>query len=94
MAKLRLVDKGIAYLHMCPGCDMNHIIWVKPQHIAGPVWTFNNDLDKPTFAPSVRIRWGGIDKQCHYHIKKGKIIYCKDCSHSLAGKTVDLPELV
>ncbi len=31
-------------------------------------------------------------EQCHSFIEKGKIRFLPDCTHSLAGQTVDLPE--
>lgn len=31
---------------------------------------------------------------CHSFIKNGKIEFLNDCTHSLAGKTVDLPDWV
>jgi hypothetical protein len=30
---------------------------------------------------------------CHYFIVDGRIRYCGDCQHELAGQTVDLPDL-
>lgn len=31
--------------------------------------------------------------QCHLFVTKGKIVYCSDCLHGYAGKTVELVEL-
>ena len=31
--------------------------------------------------------------QCHSFIRDGKIEFLNDCSHDLAGQTVDLPEI-
>lgn len=30
--------------------------------------------------------------QCHLFVTKGKILFLADCSHALAGQTVDLPD--
>lgn len=30
---------------------------------------------------------------CHLFVTSGKIIYCLDCTHAYAGKTVELPDL-
>ncbi len=30
--------------------------------------------------------------QCHLFVTKGKILFLTDCSHALAGQTVDLPD--
>ena len=32
-------------------------------------------------------------KRCHSYVKDGQIQFLNDCSHVLAGQTVDLPEL-
>lgn len=38
--------------------------------------------------------WQGENEQvvCHYFITAGKIEYQSDCTHALAGQTVDLPD--
>lgn len=33
-----------------------------------------------------------VQMTCHYFITNGKIAYCGDCTHKLAGKTVELPD--
>lgn len=40
------------YWHWCPGCESAHRIPVEASQ--GPSWTFNGDMEKPTFKPSVR----------------------------------------
>jgi hypothetical protein len=35
----------------CPGCEMHHGI-----HAGGKGWTWNGDLEKPTFNPSILVR--------------------------------------
>lgn len=66
-------------------------------------WTFDGNLDAPTFSPSVlhHAHGGVVDGpnefkpqvQCHYFIRAGRIEFCGDSRHALAGKTVDLPPL-
>lgn len=77
----------------CPGCGMEHAI----HHGAGPGprWTWNGDLVKPTFQPSVLVRysWSDGERVCHSFIVDGRIQYLGDCTHALAGQTVDLPPL-
>jgi hypothetical protein len=34
-----------------------------------------------------------VDEICHMFIKDGMIQYLSDCTHELAGKTIELPEL-
>jgi hypothetical protein len=31
-------------------------------------------------------------RQCHFFVTHGRILYLSDCSHALAGQTVDLPD--
>ena len=98
----------------CPGCDMYHVVNVKGDRSKGPVWGFNWNDEKPTFTPSLLVRWtstpkeleedengdlvmqsdgrikGAKDEVCHSFITDGKIRFLNDCTHKLAGKTVDL----
>lgn len=92
---LRSVAGGFA--HYCPGCDDIHVIWTDAKHDAN--WTFNGDLNKPDFKPSVRVfhpkhTYEGQEVPeetlCHYFINEGKITYCGDCKHPLNNQTVDL----
>jgi hypothetical protein len=103
------------YTVYCPGCKSQHLI---PTHqgqsifSSGATWSFNGDVDKPTFSPSVFIKTGhyaeGKSKTdcwacnnehldlcvvCHSFITNGKIQYLSDCTHHLAGQTVELSEL-
>lgn len=59
-------------------------------------WTFNGDLEKPTFSPSLLVT-GFLNTQhpdgiCHSYITDGKIMYLNDSTHECAGKTIELPE--
>lgn len=48
------------YLFMCPGCKSEHRFIVKWGGTSGrdrPSWTFNGDMDKPTFNPSLLMQW-------------------------------------
>jgi Family of unknown function (DUF6527) len=52
-SKLRnSTDGGI--LWWCPGCDEAHRI--SSGGSSGPQWRWNQDVDKPTFTPSVLVR--------------------------------------
>ncbi len=55
-------------------------------------WAFNNDLEKPSFAPSFKHEWGN-GKVCHYTLTAGMLTFAPDSTHALAGQTVPLPEL-
>lgn len=82
----------VGYLFWCPGCQAYHRFQVAP---AGPpAWDFNGDMDNPTFSPSLGIepkKDGGFD--CHLLLRNGELQFLNDCKHSLAGNTVQLPDL-
>jgi hypothetical protein len=75
----------------CPGCEMVHRV----MHGAGPGprWGWNGSTEKPTFTPSVLVRysWSDGDRVCHSFVTEGRIQYLDDCTHALAAQTVDLP---
>lgn len=75
----------------CPGCLLTHAININPNG-PSPRWRFNNDLEKPTFTPSlvVRYKWGDEDETnvCHSFIRDGNWEFLADCTHALAGQTV------
>ncbi len=73
------------YRFRCPGCEFDHII--------DETWTWNGDRERPTFKPSVLVRGGGSNVRCHSFVREGRIEFLKDCSHRLAGQTVDLPPI-
>lgn len=57
-----------------------------------PVWTWNGDMEKPTFSPSLLCN-KGLPDQCHLFVRDGRIEYLSDCHHELRGQTVDLGEI-
>jgi len=84
-------DPG-AYIFECPGCGFAHKINTLQKDDGWPVWRFNNNLEKPTVTPSILVRYGR-DQICHSFVTDGNIQFLNDCTHSLAGKTVELTEL-
>lgn len=98
-AKLRDMRAHRAF--WCPGCETAHVVRVEPAYTGQyPCWGFNGDGDRPTFAPSVLVRYPGPDAGqngappavCHSFVTDGRIQFLDDCTHSLAGQTVDLPD--
>ncbi len=77
--------------HQCPACNSRHYfpIGTPGADPDDPRWTFDGNVEQPTFNPSMNINKG----ECHYYLHAGKIIYTSDCRHALAGHTVDLPDL-
>src|SRR5262249_26563733 len=56
----------IAYMVWCPGCECGHQFYVLPPHKKivngkwtgeweGPVWTFDGNMECPTFTPSMLV---------------------------------------
>lgn len=87
---------GKTLWHYCPGCEERHAITIEPSSDPaappGPVWEYNDDPECPTFTPSVRHSWNKDgSKICHYFITEGRIEFCADSTHALAGYTLDLP---
>lgn len=85
-------------LFHCPGCKMLH-----GPTVDGDGWTWNQSLERPTFEPSILVSgkrpapgqdpasgpWP--DFRCHSFVRDGRIQFLGDCTHELAGQTVDLP---
>lgn len=98
---------GIQFL--CPGCIADHEIgyvtlpvrWLpadakESPHVArNDHWDFNGDFELPTFSPSVKMSadMAGTPFVCHSYVRAGRIQFLDDCTHALAGQTVDLPDI-
>lgn len=75
--------------------------------VGKPRWHWNGDVDKPSLNPSVSVSWTepsdkpeefddptkDMLRKCHSFVRDGKIQYLDDCTHALAGQTVELPDL-
>jgi hypothetical protein len=104
------------YSFLCPRCGGVHAIHTSPDG-----WTFNGDVHRPTFSPSVLVRighhaphfkegdncWCSYNAEqeakgeapapfrcgiCHSYVTEGRIQFLGDCTHALAGQTVELPD--
>lgn len=79
----------------CPACGHGH--YFNTTQPGKPRWTFNGDLDRPTFTPSMLVFVPSQDGQrktlCHSFVRDGQIQYLNDCAHDMKGQTVDLPEV-
>lgn len=53
-------------------------------------WSWNEDFENPTVSPSVLLTRGNV--RSHLFIRDGKIQYLSDCTHPLAGQTVEMVE--
>jgi len=87
--KIRTADGGKYIIFWCPGCDEPHQVPVAGEK----AWGFNGDKESPTISPSLLVHGdqrGGA--RCHLFLKAGQLEFLSDSGHSLAGKTVPLPE--
>lgn len=75
---------------MCPGCKREHYINTG-ENIQGSTWNTNGDTERPTFIPSLLLDQGTY--RCHSFVENGNIRFLDDCTHSLKGQTVELPEI-
>jgi hypothetical protein len=97
--KIRVATDGMAIFE-CPGCGESHGIPVRGDH----VWGWNGSVESPTFTPSILVRYPAnpnaieefkewrAERRCHSFVTDGRIQFLDDCTHSLSGKTVDLPD--
>jgi len=51
---------NIGYHFHCPGCKENHGVFIKGTGV--PVWGFNGNEEKPTFTPSVLVRFDHLSE--------------------------------
>ncbi len=98
---LRQLGGGRVAFH-CPGCEEMHQVRVEGDQ--RPRWTFDGNYERPTFSPSINVTWsepsdveGEFDDSskdrkmiCHSFVRNGQIEFLNDCTHALAGQTVDL----
>ncbi len=101
--KIKQVKTGkgehYGYRFECPGCGEPHVVPTKPSKLA---WDFNDNMESPTFSPSILVHPHGTlnddgtitqTHRCHSFVRDGRIEFCSDSTHALAGQTVDLPDV-
>lgn len=90
-------DGSKSVMFDCPGCEFAHSFRVEGPDDGRPLWTWNGDLVRATFSPSLLCRypWGEQQEQrvCHSFVRDGRIQFLNDCTHALAGQTVDVPPI-
>lgn len=93
--------QGGKVYYRCPGCDSSHAVAVGPPYEEEKWWEWTGGEEAPTFSPSVLSRlslWDpetekySVRRVCHHWVKGGRIHYLPDCTHGMAGKTVEIPE--
>lgn len=81
--KIHKVNDDYFFFH-CPACDRAHAF--------NSTWEFNNNLTKPTVSPSLLVTGGEHPACCHSFVTDGQIRFLEDCTHTLKGQTVELPD--
>ncbi len=50
-------DGNADFMFHCPGCKCGHGVWTtNPNSLTKAMWSFNGDMQRPTFSPSLLIR--------------------------------------
>lgn len=87
-------DPKETYIFTCPGCKQSHTFRIPP-------WTFNGDMQKPTVGGSILVNGHLLSSppmepgvfRCHSLIRDGMIQFLADCTHELAGQTVEMQDI-
>jgi hypothetical protein len=87
-------DEALAsFVFECPACGIDHALAIRDDSGQRPSWQWNGSMDSPTFQPSLLVKWQRTGKEqtvCHSYITDGKIQFLSDCTHAMAGQTVEL----
>ena len=98
---------GERYYIFCPGCFETYKLrypeepgyWMNGalHCFSAKIHTFDGNLEAPTLSPSLLVKhnWGEARTPyvCHSFVREGRIEFLSDCTHPLAGQTVDLLEV-
>ena len=102
-------DNIVGWHIYCPGCQHDHVVpstWSFNGDYNNPSFTPSLKITSGHYIaghkgdcwctynasrPNEPVDF--ICYQCHSVITNGQITFCPDCSHSLAGQTITLPEL-
>jgi len=103
--KLRIVEDGMLVFY-CPGCKRMHDIYVDKLHHVNWNFNgdFDKPTFSPSIKVTYRhpkgysnenpapAEWSGEYEEdvCHSFVRDGKIQYLSDCTHDLAGQTVNM----
>lgn len=85
----RPANETYGYSFWCPGCEELHVFTTS----GDKRWTFDGDMEKPTFTPSLRCLKGTPRKTtCHLNLTAGVLVFHNDSPHALAGQKIPLQE--
>lgn len=104
VASLASTDEGQRVLFWCPGCEEAHQVyvgtWTWNGSLVRPTFTpsllIRGNQWPNEYPEYVKHRHAGVlpggDTVCHSFVTEGRIQFLNDCTHPLAGQTVDLPK--
>jgi len=78
------------FIFFCPGCKCGHGIWTTKKNSLDAIWTFDGNMEKPTFTPSLLIRgWQvpPVDPQTNDWKRGPNGKYILDPNGKIAGST-------
>lgn len=76
-----------------------HMLAVNAAGVKDPQWSFNGNEEAPTLTPSILSHIQPYDEQgkplgvCHSYLLDGVFQFLDDCTHSLKGQFVPMPDL-
>jgi hypothetical protein len=91
-----MVPVGRGCWMWCPGCDHAVCIPVVGEDGSmprGPSWTWDGNLESPTFDPSILQHQGERTHLCHSYVRAGRWEFPSDSTHALTGQTIDMVPL-
>lgn len=80
------------YMIFCPACECGHLFYTNHSNPKCN-WTFDGNMEQPTFSPSMLVYQGQSHPRCHSFVRDGKIQFLSDCTHKFANQTLDLPDI-
>lgn len=88
---LPIRDMPGSYAFYCPGCKTSHVVNTDPKR-AWPCHSITGSADRPTIRASVLANPKNLPgaPRCHSYVTDGKIRFLEDCTHDLAGRTMEL----
>lgn len=84
MVKARKVSGQELWMVQCPACGNCHGFDTR--------WSFDGNVERPTFSPSMLVYESGVQPRCHSFVTDGFWVYLDDCTHALKGQKVEVPE--
>lgn len=86
---IKVACRGGRLWFQCPGCEDLHCV----SDAWSWEWPVPDDTDRVTISPSILVEGGSENVRCHSFLRDGRWEFLGDCTHALAGQTVDMVPL-